>query len=182
MDTKDWITVLGYLGAIAVFGWGVYEYSIAEKWRRTHYLADLYQTFVDDEYAQRAMQMLDWQQRTIHYEVAGKWRTLNYNQKMLIRALAPSRELAFNSNEQMIRDSFDVFFDYFRDFEIGIQNKLISECEVYPYFEYWVRLLGSENKSISEPIRMQIIKYIEHFGSGDARKFLNRSWPYPAAD
>lgn len=172
-SNKDAISSVGTILALFVFAFAVFQYRRGESWKKSEFIAKLYKDFVDDMDCQRAMWMMDWGSRRINFGSEDKPRVETCTPQILMGALRKHDEKGFTEVEMEIRDTFDRFFMYIEQFERAMQNKLVGEKQVYPYFAYWIELLSGK-RHLSDPVRKRILEYIDNYGYKDVRRFLDR--------
>ena len=169
------------IGAVIVFAIGLCQYSRAERWKRTEFVAKLFKEFSDDPNCDVAMSLLAGDKRKIFYEAGGKWESYDYDYDVLCVALAdPAKEKQLEPYQLHIRESLDQFFVYIEQFDRAIKNRLVSRTDVYPYFGYWIGLLKGDNtikKKMREDARQAVIDYMNRQEFDDAENFfLKRKW------
>jgi hypothetical protein len=169
------------IGAVIVFAFGLYQYRRAEAWKRTEFVAQLFKKFSDDPNCDVAMCLLSGEKRKIFYEVGGKWESYEYEYNVLCAALADQPiDKKLESDQLHMRESLDQFFVYIEQFDRAIQNNLVSDTEVYPYFGYWIGLLKGDvriRKRMREDARLAVINYMNREEFDDAKNFfMDRSW------
>src|SRR5262249_17437523 len=176
-ENHDAISSLTIVSGVLVFLVGVIQFLMAERWKRTEFLAKLYKDFVDDPDARRAMWMLDWQNRRINFGSDTHPVFVKYDYNMLISALQKHNNATiFTADEVRIRDTFDRFFSYVEQFERAIQNGVVHQRDVYPYFAYWLEMLNVD-RHLPANVRACVLTYINTYGFPDVDRFLKRSWP-----
>jgi len=156
-DNKDAFSSLGTIGGLIIFGFAVYQYRRGETWKKSEFIAKLYKDFLDDVDCQRAMWMLDWNDRPINFGTDKKPVMEECTCKVLVAALRDHDKStkAFTGLETKIRDTFDRFFSYIEQFERAMQNKLVREEQVYPYFAYWIDLLTG-GRHLDQAVRERV--------------------------
>ncbi len=174
-DKKDAFSSLSAVVAVAIFAFTFIQYRRGELWKKSEFIAKLYRDFVDDVDCQRAMWMLDWESRPINFGSEESPIVEEYTWGILLTALRKPDKKIFNDLEMRIRDTFDSFFSYIEQFERAMQNKLVREKQVYPYFSYWIEMLHGE-RHLSDPVRERVLEYIDEYGFKDVKNFLDR-WP-----
>jgi hypothetical protein len=173
---KEAISSAGTILALLVFAFAVFQYRRGESWKKSEFIAKLYKDFIDDADCQRAMWMLDWSIRSINFGSEECPRVEKCTEEILITALRKhDAHTRFTELEMKIRDTFDRFFLYIEQFERAMQNKLVGEKQVYPYFAYWIDLL-SGRRHLSSAVRARVLSYIREYGYTDVERFLAR-WP-----
>jgi hypothetical protein len=182
------ISSLAAFLAVSTFVFAICRYNRAENWKRTEFLAKLYQDFIKDPACKRVMRMLDWTSgREIDFGTVSKRSRVRYDGKLLMSALrlhdADERSNPQGDNysnvEMMIRDDFDQFFSYIEQFDHAIQNGLVGEAQVEPYFAYLVgvlkgRKVNGKDSHLPGEERTSIDKYINRYGFTGVRRFLDR--------
>jgi hypothetical protein len=173
-ENKDAFSSLGVIGGLIIFGFAVYQYRRGETWKQSEFIAKLYRDFLDDADCQRAMWMLDWSGRPINFGTVEN-PPVEVTWDILLAALRKHDEQGFTDLEMIIRDTFDRFFSYIEQFERAMQNKLVHEQQVYPYFAYWIDLLTGE-RHLRDDVRNRIWEYVRNYGFKDVERFVDR-WP-----
>jgi hypothetical protein len=172
-DNKDALSSLGTIGGLIIFAFAVYQYRRGETWKKSEFIAKLYKDFLDDAHCQRAMWMLDWNERPINFGTEEKPFVDECTSDILVRALRYHDAQNFTDLEIRIRDTFDRFFSYVEQFERALQNRLVQEEQVFPYFEYWIELLAGK-RHMDEPVRVRVWEYVDAYGFKDVRRFVRR--------
>jgi hypothetical protein len=182
---KDAFTSIGTIIALAIFAFGLYQFWRSERWKKNEFIAKAFRDMADDLACQRAMLMLDWDEREINFGSHEEPKKQKYKRAMLIDALR-TRNLNLTELEMDIRDTFDRFFYFISLFERALQNRLISEQSVYPYLAYWIALLqgnrlllenNEKDKEENKKVVDQIRHYVETYHFVDVQKLLDRRWP-----
>jgi hypothetical protein len=176
----DWPTfadlvlkVLIGVGAVIGFLVGFNQYERGQAWQRATVIMSLMESFDKDPQIKMACQMLDWDNRPITVD---KDRTIAFSNVMLLRALrveemddvssAPSSSGSspqYTSDEVIIRDAFDQFFDFF-DKLAALQSAKLIKFEDLSYFYYYLELIRDagrykENSAIKVALDTYIKKY-----------------------
>jgi hypothetical protein len=143
----DTFTVLGALGGVFVFAVGVYQYWVAQRWKRAEFVANEIKGMKSDPPAQAMMQMLDWDGRRAELYPAkqGRDRWVLVTHEVLARALR-TRPIdgapGFESDEARIRDVADAFLDHLERFGHFVEAGLVDAEAFRPYLRYWFELLA----------------------------------------
>ncbi len=154
MDLKlitEWAKILG---GIVVFAIGLYQYRLAQKWKRREFIASQIKDFEAEPKIQLAMTMLDWNDRVLYFPAEGgtKFVAIRINEPLLSSALLPHRDAnGYSKNEALIRDCFDRFLDMFVRLSAFIEAKLIRIEELAPYLEYWITLMSGKKRDWHTP-------------------------------
>lgn len=158
---------------LGVFAFALFQYRRGESWKKSEFIAKLYKDFIDDPDCQRAMWMLDWSARRINFGSEEHPKIETCTEEILLAALRKHDGTRFTELEARIRDTFDRFFLYIEQFERAIQNKLVGENQVYPYFAYWIDLLSGK-RHLSTAVRSRVLLYVKEYGYRDVERFLDR--------
>ena len=171
-DNHEAMSSVATLGGAIVFAFALLQYHRAENWKRTEFLAKMYKEFADDLMCQRTMCMLDWSPLSLDLGAPGSAHIVKYSYDLLSEVLRAHKDNDhFKKEEVVIRDTFDRFFMYIEQFERAMQNRVVREKHVYPYFRYWVELLnGKRHFTKSETVK----EYLETYGFEDVVRFLDR--------
>lgn len=153
------------IGAIAAIVLGIREYHKGQKWQKAQILLSLIDSFESDKQIKLACQMLDYDERDIFID---KERSIQFKNEMLISALRvvpTDTKVVFTPEDQIIRDAFDAFFDFFHKLYAFKESALLTLAD-YTYFYYWLevlRIIGQwkENMDIQKAVREYIVRY--HF-------------------
>jgi hypothetical protein len=180
--------------AILIFSFGLRQYAKAESWKKTEFLAKLYDEFANDRGCRNTMSMLDGDARTLYFDKGDKFHPVKVDINVVYRALRPFNPGDdFTEDELRVRDTFDRFFVYLEQFDRAIDNRLVRAREVYPYFGYWIELLNGDDTvrannidrvggplkltsdgEIPDELRRQIHRYIDDAGFEHVQRFLKR--------
>jgi hypothetical protein len=155
------LQALGYLGVATAFVIGLRQYGKAQTYQKAHVILNLIDQFEEDSKIDAACQMIDWDNREIQIE---NGKTLKFSNEMLIAALRVQKmDEGFTSEESMIRDCFDAFFDYFHKVNSFWESGIVAFNDLR-YFFYWFELLRTvgEYKEIAE-LQTVFEKYIKTY-------------------
>ena len=145
------LSILTSLGALAVFGLGLWQYIRADRWKRTEFLANEMKTFFSDPDIRNVLAMCDYDPRRVnlfHLETLRMNEFPVVSKRLQVNALIPDSLMPqmkekFSSRELRIRDSFEKFLDTLDRFGADIERNLYSSDDLDPYFGYWfLRILA----------------------------------------
>ncbi len=173
---KYWITLIKEVASVVtpiigffLFWRGVNQYEKEQNWKKAEFFAKEIKEFKSDPMVKNTMLMLDWNRRKI--ELSSNESLFDIDSE-LCKALeaktyfneGDADEDGFSTQQSLIRDNFDVFFDYLEKFELFIEVELVKEKDFRPYLKYWIDLMG-DKKSRRKPIEFyQILwEYIDFF-------------------
>jgi hypothetical protein len=143
---KDIVAVLGLFSALAGFAFGLYEYYIAQKWKKSEFASQLLEQLRNDESLIMCCRMLDWSGRTFAvpqaYSNILTEKTFEHNWKVLAEAIKPQdKKNNFTLLEMLYRDLFDHFFEYLESINHDISIGLITVDDVGS-IKYWLQQLA----------------------------------------
>ncbi len=159
---QSWLsfgTILGVAGSV----FGLYQWLIAQRWRKAEFAAAQLQRLSSDPALLACCRALDWDSRTL--QVPERWRiekdelTFQHDWKELLPGMQPENQKKFFSRTQVIyRDLFDELFTYLEQINHFIGIGLIR-TEHVESLSYWLRELA--NPRFGSPTTF--IPFIEHY-------------------
>lgn len=158
--------ILGIIGFIL----GYRQYKKGQGWQKADIIINLIDSFEIDKRIEAACFMLDWDSRKV--EVNGM--EIDFENKMLVDALiVPMDDSDFSREQQVIRDAFDAFFDFFEKPYTLVESRLLDFSEIVGYWDYWFELLRRVGAFKKEPIiQERINNYVEKYGFIGIRELL----------
>jgi hypothetical protein len=195
------VSMLGFGGAIAAFGFALMQYRRAEQWKRVEFIANEIKDFESDAVVQNALLMIDWGKRRINlFLVANPTNNdlVNITRDVQWKALLPHtvkrkfpeyHTAALSSNEgkgekgstrftfveARIRDTYDVFLTRLDRFANFIEAGVISAEELKPYIRYWVdAMTNNENPAEDAAWRCTLLTYINFYDYSGVKFLLKR--------
>lgn len=165
---------------IAAFGFykAYIEFRDAQKWKKAEFLAKEAKEFFTDKNVVRALKFLDYREHEIPVLDAeiSKYKTIKFNQDILLRAWSVDRPIAeFSQEELIIRNITDDFFTKLSYFNTYLDTKLINLEDLRPYFIYWINILGnSKSGKRSKTVMRQLWIYIDYFEYSSIRELVNK--------
>jgi len=139
----DLVTISLALAGIAAFLFGIYEFRIAQKWKKSEFAAKQLEKLTTDPKLVLCTLFLDWSPRKVPvpsaYRLMIKKTTFIHKWTTLAEAMRPEDEKErFTWEEVVYRDSFDYFFNYLEDINHFINIGLVSIRDVES-LKYWVK-------------------------------------------
>ena len=167
LSSGEIIGLLGVVGGSIGFTVGLYQYYIAQKWKRSEFAASLLDEFANDERLSTCCKRLDYSTRTLpvpkQYSALTSDTTFLHNWDALIRGMKHESELArFDWQETLYRDLFDYFFSYLERVNHYINIRLIDTHDVASLI-YWVEQVSSP-RFVTEPVFIDFIKQYGYVG------------------
>jgi hypothetical protein len=160
---------------VLLFGRGIDQYEKEQKWKRSEFVAREIKEFRSDLAVQKVMLMLDWDIRDIKLSEDIEFYLGDNINSELCLSLRATREGDFSPRQSLIRDYFDVFFDYLERFEASIESGLLDKSDFEPYLKYWLNIIGNKNSKKKPPEFYQSIwGYIDCFGYTNVQSFMAR--------
>ena len=152
------------IGAVGL-GFGLYEYHIAQKWKRTEFAGKLLDGLSDDPILARCCIFLDYSRRRMavpcEYRIFTKEKYFVHNWKALEQGLLPEDvKNTFEWQEVMYRDSFDYFFTYLERINHFISIELIDIAHVLN-IEYWLEQIA-QPRFTKSPVFMEFIRTYDY--------------------
>ena len=161
---------LALVGTVVAFVAGLVQYSGAQRWKRSEWVAQEMRQFFGDEVVRRALLMIDWGERDITFpaETAeASPQRVRVTDAMVAGALKhhSDRPEGFKPHETAIRDTFDRFLDGLERFASFRAAKLVTADDIRPYLAYWIHHVRSAQGAADEAHRLvQLRSYIEQYG------------------
>lgn len=174
------VSSLGTSFALFTLWRGVEQYRKEQKWKKAEFVAKEMKEFKSDPVVKKVMLMLDWNQRNIQLsDGSDNVETIFSIDSELCKALQSKTYLnekgGFTHCQSLIRDHFDVFFDYLERFEVFIEVRLVTEEDFRPYLNYWLNLIGNRDSGRkSQDFYTILWEYIDFFGYEKVQKLMSR--------
>jgi hypothetical protein len=152
------VVVLTAAIGLGTFIFGFIQYQTNQRWKRNEFLAKEIHDFLCDKCVIDVLKMLDYTGGTIYEDENGVEIGIRVyhgvdNLKNPVKvgsefivdlgnALHYHGDGVVYPAEEIIRDRFDIYFDYLTRFSVFMTNKLFTKAEIFPYIEYHLQLLG----------------------------------------
>lgn len=151
--TNDMLAVLGAVGGLGTFAFGVWQYTVAQIWKRREFVAGEIEKILSDPASRNALLMLDYRLRTItlfpdRSPEHRRWARLNrdYVAAMLIPHTVNGKRVEERPDLGLpgaaIRDCFDQLFVRLDMLQSMVGAKLIEQKDISPYISYWIGKLA----------------------------------------
>jgi hypothetical protein len=172
---KEVVSVITPIIGFFLFWRGSDQYEKEQKWKRAEFAAREMKEFRSDPIVQKVMMMLDWDNRDIQLSEDVKLKLEDDIDSELCKSLRATRKGDFLDHQTLIRDYFDVFFDYLGRFEASIESGLLDKSDFEPYLKYWLNIIGNKNSNKRSPeFYRNIWEYIEYFDYKNVQSFMAR--------
>ncbi len=165
--TGEIIAILGVIGGSIGFSVGLYQYYIAQKWKRSEFAAKLLEELANDERLSTCCKLLDYSTRSLpvpeHYRTLTSEKTFIHNWNTLSHAMKPESQVGeFDWQEMLYRDLFDYFFSYLERVDHYISIQLIDVNDVSS-LSYWTEQIASP-RFVRQPVFMDFLEAYEYDG------------------
>jgi hypothetical protein len=168
MKLTDYITLVTAMVAVSGLFAGLYQYIIAQKWKRSEFAAKHLEQLTTDPKLELFCKLLDWSVRLS--SVPDKYRSLTdddtfvHDWRILKEALLPDKKVGHVTWQHMLyRDLIDHCFGYCERINHYISIKLISIHDVSSLL-YWLQQI-SKPRFMPEPEKYQwlFIDYLQRY-------------------
>lgn len=165
--TGEIIAILGIVGGVGGFTVGLYQYHVAQKWKKSEFAANLLERLANDERLATCCKLLDWSTRKLpvpdQYILLTDETTFMHDWEKLTLGMAPeTKKGSFDWQEMLYRDLFDYFFDYLERVNHYISIRLIT-CKEVQSLAYWLEQLASP-RFVENSVFMDFIREYEYSG------------------
>lgn len=172
------IEIFKVVGGAFAFGLGLWQYRVAQSWKRMEFTATEIAKFRADPMVRKVFLMLDWRARRLDLGVPktdDAFPMITY--ELVTSALVPHYGgQTFTPLEAAIRDHFDVFLDYLCHLEAFVTAGLIRPEELRPYLEYWTNAVAGGDE-IPRELLVQFWRFVDGYGYAPARTLVSRLHP-----
>jgi hypothetical protein len=146
----DVIKIISVVGPIVgIFGliFGLYQYFIAQKWKRAEFAAKELEKLSSDPELELCCKLLDWSVREVavpeKYKLLAEEEKFVHDWRILAEAMLPEEDkCSYTWQHTLYRDLFDHFFDYLERINHYITINLISTKDVSS-LDYWLEQIAS---------------------------------------
>lgn len=176
----DVLKAVGGVVALGGFAFGLYQYYVAQKWKRSEFAAGLLEQLAADDQLAVCCKMLDWSTRTFavpeRYRVLAGHDTFQHDWRKLAVAMMPEEKKAdFDWQGMLYRDLFDHFFDYLERIEHYISIRLVRLEDVRS-LRYWLEQIA-EPRFVEEPVFREFLEAYGYRGVFDLVRRFRITWP-----
>ena len=166
----------GSIGVIG-FAFGLYEYYIAQKWKRSELAAKQLELLESCPEIKFCCQALDYSARRIptpeKYKVFTQDESFVHTQETMISGLPPESGMDhFEWPLVVYRDAFDRFFSYLEGINHYISIGLFSKKDVSS-LEYWLKQLANP-RFLKGDDKQVFIKFIRAYKYDGVLKLMDR--------
>ena len=168
MEVQDVISLVSVILALGGLAFGLYQYYIAQKWKRAEFAAQQLEKLSADPELDLCCKLLDWAIRISpvpeKYAALTDEKTYVHDWRILHQAMLPeesSDKADWDWQHTMYRDTFDKLFNYLERINHYISINLISERDVTT-LRYWLEQI-SDPRFLPPDKRTLFLRYIERY-------------------
>ena len=172
MDYKELFDVGTKVGAFVIFGIGLYQYWVAQKWKKTEFVAQQMKDFLGAPYASVALRLIDWEDWVVQLP-DDEETEVTVTDKFLCKALRQENDGEFEDDEAYVRECFDAFWGGIDRFASFVDYGLVSRKDLLPYLEYWVRIILDLKAHRTADVRNAISRHADNRGFYRATKLFS---------
>lgn len=123
-------------GSVVVFVIALWQYYVAQRWKRHEYFSNQVQKFKDDHEVQLSLQMLDWYTRKLRLKDESLYLVTPKRFRKIVcdERTADRDDIQFSSAEAELRDAFSSFLSWIDKFGADVEAKLVDAktLNLYP--------------------------------------------------
>jgi hypothetical protein len=165
----------------------------SQDWKRAEFVASEFKEFYRDAVVMKVLGMVDYYDRK--YDIGIKYKDGNPRLTRIVHSKSAERKLRkktsgdarslvsieaalgpsdeYTDEETTIRDYFDTFLYYIERFESFLKaDNLISEKEILPYLQYYIRIFRGELAHVNPAMLKSFRAYLKDFHFEGAEHFL----------
>jgi len=166
-SVKDFLMILGPIIGVSGFIFGLYQYYIGQKWKKSEFAAKQLEQLANDARLATCCQLLDWSTRTLPvpepYRALTKETVFLHEWHTLANAMLPEvQKGSFEWQEILYRDLFDHFFNYLERLNHCIGIKLITVKDVAS-LKYWLQQIAAPRFG-DKPVFIDFIRAYGYLG------------------
>lgn len=166
-DLADLTSSVAVLGGLIGFAFGLYKYTVAQRWKKSELAASFLEQLVSDPQLALCCQMLDYSSRRFvvpeMFRPISNEETFLHNWEDLIKGMLPEYDQSrFSWQQTLYRDLFDHFFGYLERVNHYISINLIDIRDLRS-LSYWLDQI-KQPRFVKEPVFMKFIEAYEYGG------------------
>lgn len=159
----SYLEVVGAFLALAGFAFGLYQYTITQKWKKAEYAAGLLLRLSEDQVLSVCCQVLDWSSRKLplpeRFRLDAAELTIEHKWDLLVEGIKPETERrSFTRPQEIYRDLFDHFFAYLEEVNHFIDIQLIERHQVSS-LRYRLEQIAAPRFATGNPFETFLIHY-----------------------
>jgi hypothetical protein len=177
------ISLLSFICAAFVFGFGIWQYRASENWKRSEFVSNQIKEFNSDSINQRVLRMMDYDEVTIELfpnKAKVEDRYVDVTLDMMVNAI--NKEDDFSDVEFQIRQDFEHFLKSLSRFHYFLTSGAIQPRELCADFDYPVDLMSGDIKDMKlkntgidiTPLSQAIGRYLARWEYWDIIQFMQK--------
>jgi len=179
MELKDILSLIGTVLAFGGLGFGLYQYYIAQRWKRTEFAAQQLEKLSADPELDLCCKLLDWAVRLSpvpeKYASLTDEKTFVHDWRIMLQAMLPeedSNKVDWDWQHMMYRDTFDKFFNYLERINHYISIHLIAEKDVAS-LRYWLEQISAP-RFLPPDQKTLFLRFIERYDYQGVLEMMKR--------
>lgn len=143
---QDGLQLLGAVLALLGFGFGLYQFYDAQRWKRSEFAAKQLERLQSDAVLVAATRALDWRSRRLPLpptlRLAATEECFDHTWDALAEGIKPEQDRAtFTRPMEIYRDLFDGLFSYLEEINHYVDIGLVSPTQIKS-LTYWLEQLS----------------------------------------
>lgn len=179
MELKTFLEFAGAIVAVAALCFGLYQYYIAQKWKRAEFAAHQLQMLSSDAELDLCCKLLEWAGHASpvpeKYRVLSTQATFEHDLSTLLEAMLPREDADRSSwdwKHMVYREVFDRFFSYLERINHYISIDLISVSDVAS-LRYWLEQIARPC-SLPQEHRTLFVCFMDRYRYSGVRELMGR--------
>jgi hypothetical protein len=162
---EEYGTMLALVGALLSFIWGVYQYLMAQRWKSAEFALNELSKVYEHPNTKLVHRMLDYNACKLTLQIGEQEEEIYFDDARLHWMLRPHEVNGKLSQADMaVRDAFDRYFLDLERINYLMRIGMIDKKAVYPYFGYWITIMGRKNgKRKPQETILAIHNYLHYY-------------------
>ncbi len=143
-----WVGIIIGMGG---FGVGLWQYLVAQQWKRAEFVAGTMKDFFANPQVSTALLLLDYAQIKLNEkgeQCVGNEPGVVFDENLICSGLRLHTEFRNDDDflsppEMVVRMSFDELFTELENFQHFIDTDLVTLGDILPYLSYWLNVLSN---------------------------------------
>ncbi len=162
---EEYGTILALVGAMLSFVWGVYQYLMAQRWKSAEFALQELSKIIEHPNTKLVHRMLDYNACKLTMLLGEEEQEVFFNDERLKWMLRPHVVNGkLSAVDMAVRDCFDRYFLDLERIHYLMRIGMIDKKVVYPYFGYWIDIMGRKNGDRKpKEVILAIHNYIHYY-------------------
>lgn len=176
MSAKDAIDTLALIGGVVTFAVALYQYHIAQRWKRIEWVANEMRAFLNEPWVRVACSLIDWGTREVHLPPNSDYKVLVTDGEICVALVCHLErgDKGFTAKEALIRDTFDHFLDGLERCAAHLRSRLVHETDLAPYLSYWAFHIQTAQPQAKVDRLVQLKEYARNYGYSGALQLIQQ--------